>query len=226
MEALFPLSQHWFFLFMRWRREAVRSLVAELRFHSTLFFFGHLSCSTDSRNAAAFNAQMGPEELVVQLNFMHAELSRRLQTNKAEHHHLWDTIEETKSEVGNLGGKLSNVQHVLDGTTNTARQVIESLVWDSRGALEAVRGESEMQCSSTRLTFALHDTPVAEVTRLFLGVRVELDATQERLRQVGRMDSLGCGGELGRQCWFQASHQRPFAFRAGLPHVGRSQSRP
>ena len=92
--------------------------------------------------AAAFNAQMGPEELVVQLNLMHAELSRRLQTNEAEHQRLWDTIEETKSEVGNLGGKLSNVQHVLDGTTSTARQVIESLVRDSRGALEAVRGES------------------------------------------------------------------------------------
>ena len=40
-----------------------------------------------------------------------------------------------------------------------------------------------MQCSSTRL----HDTLVAEVTREFLGVRVELDATQERLRQVGGM---------------------------------------
>ena len=87
---------------------------------------------------------MGPEELVVQLNLMDAELSHRLQTNEAEHQRLWDTIEETKSEVGNLGVKLSNVQHVLDGTTNTARQVIESLVrdLDSRGALEAVRGES------------------------------------------------------------------------------------
>ena len=47
--------------------------------------------------AAAFNAQMGPEELVVQLNLMHAELSRRLQTNEAEHqrfvgHHRGDEI--------------------------------------------------------------------------------------------------------------------------------------
>ena len=33
----------------------------------------------------------------------------------------------------------------------------------------------------------IHDTLVAEVSREFLGVRVELDATQERLRQVGGM---------------------------------------
>ena len=51
--------------------------------------------------AAAFNAQMGLEELVVQLNLMHAEVSRWLQTNEAEHQRLWVTIEETKSEVGN-----------------------------------------------------------------------------------------------------------------------------
>ena len=62
------------------------------------------------RNAmAAVNAQMGPKVLVVQLRLTHADLSRRLQANDAEHQRLWDTIEETKSEVGNLGGKLSNV---------------------------------------------------------------------------------------------------------------------
>ena len=188
-------------------------MVAELRFHSTLFLFGHLSCSTDSRNGSAFNAQMGPEELVVQLNLMHAELSRRLQTNGAEHQRLWDTIEETKSEVGYLGGKLSNVQHVLDGTTNTARQVIESLVRDSRGALEAVRGESLVALQSAMLKDetdlrALHNTLVAEVTREFLGVRVELDATQERWRQVGG------DGYSGQQ-------QR---LRAGVPQAQPSQS--
>ena len=126
----------------------------------------------------------------MQLNLMHAELSRRLQTNEAEHQRLWDTIEETTSEVGNLGGKLSNVQHVLDGTTNTAHQVIESLVRDSRGALEAVRGESLVALQNAMLKHetnlrALHDTLVAEVTREFLGVRAELDATQERPRLVG-----------------------------------------
>ena len=87
--------------------------------------------------------------------------------------------------MGNLGGKLSNVQHVLDGTTNTARQVIESLVRDSRGALEAVRGESLVALQNAMLKHetdlrALHDTLVADVTREFFGVRVELDATQER----------------------------------------------
>ena len=108
----------------------------------------------------------------MQLNLMHAELSRRLQANRAEHQRLWDTIQETKSEVGNLGGKLSNVQHVLDGTSNTARQVIESLVRDSRGALEDVRGESLVALQSAMLK---HETDlralyplrhaVAEVTR-------------------------------------------------------------
>ena len=104
-------------------------------FHTCLVALTHTT-------AAAFNAQMGSQELVVQFNRMHAELSRRLQANEAEHQRLWDIIEETKSEVGNFGGKLSNVQHVLDGTKNTARQVVESLVRDSRGALGSCsRGE-------------------------------------------------------------------------------------
>ena len=104
--------------------------------------------------AAAFNAQMGPEELVVQLNLMDAELSRRQQANEAEHQRLWDTIEETKSEVGNLRRKLSNVQHVLDGTTNTARQAIESLVRDLKLFEERAWSRCKAQRSSTRLTFA------------------------------------------------------------------------
>ena len=43
---------------------------------------------------------------------------------------------------------------------------------------------------------ALFDTLVAEVTREFLGVRVELDATQERLRQVGEMAAAAAAAAL------------------------------
>ena len=63
---------------------------ASVSFHIVLFLVTCLVPLTHAM-AAAFNAQMGPEEVVVQLNLMHAELSRRLQTNEAEHQRLWDT---------------------------------------------------------------------------------------------------------------------------------------
>ena len=78
--------------------------------------------------AAAFIAQMCSEEFVVQLKLMHADLSRGLRDNEAEHQRLWETVEETTSDVGNLGGMPSKVQHVLDGTTDTARQVPSELL--------------------------------------------------------------------------------------------------
>ena len=78
--------------------------------------------------AAAFIAQMCSEELVVPFKLMHAEFSRGLRANEAEHQRLWETIDETTSDVGNLGGKTSNVQHVLDGTANTARHVPNGLL--------------------------------------------------------------------------------------------------
>ena len=58
---------------------------------------------------------MGAEELVVQLILMHAEFSRRLRANESEYHRLWENAEEAELEVGILGGKPGNVQHVHPG---------------------------------------------------------------------------------------------------------------
>ena len=183
--------------------------------------------------AAAFNSQMTAEDLAKQLNVMSDELKQRFRDNDQEHQRLRDavdsvsgklditqktldeTIEAMKAEVGSLGGKIGNVQQSLETTTGQARVVIETLATESRAALEAVRGEglvslqSAMQKHEADLR-TLYDTLVSQVSKEFIGVRAELDATQAGLVQAGGLaaaaaaHAAGASGSMGPGLSLQA----------------------
>ena len=131
-----------------------------------------------------FSVDMGTPALVAQLNAMREELINRFDMNEKEHESVRAAIEILKADQSDLGGRLANVQQGLAVTTDQAREILEKIITDSRTALIDVRGEGllALQAAMTQheeALRALHTTLTDQVRFDLLGIRTELNATQD-----------------------------------------------
>ena len=101
--------------------------------------------------AGTFVATMGMDSLTEQLNAMHSELVARFAANEDEHKQLRaasetmrKAIDKLETEVSDLRKSQATIQLTLSATTDQARSVLESIVVESRQALDGVRGEGLM----------------------------------------------------------------------------------
>ena len=135
----------------------------------------------------AFTADMGTAAMVGQLNAMRDELIERFKVNENDHKTMRSTLDTLALDQADLGGRLANVQQALATTTDQAQAVLEVIITDARKAFEEVRGEgllalrAAMEQHEAGLR-ALHASLSDQVRNDLLGVRAELDATQNGLR--------------------------------------------
>ena len=75
--------------------------------------------------ANLFTAQMSRDDMASALNAMREELIMRFQANEEEHAKLRSSIEASRSELSDLGARVSTVQLGLSATADQARAVLK-----------------------------------------------------------------------------------------------------
>ena len=137
-------------------------------------------------------ADMGAEALAAQLNAMRNELIAGFGANEDEHDRLRAATEAVKSEVSDLNGRLNIVQLTLSATIDQARALLETMVTESRTALDAIRGESMMALQAAMSKYEadlrrLYDTLSGQVRHDLMGAAGLEQALRARLVRPRRM---------------------------------------